>query len=156
MRGRLTFVVAMACLAGLAGGTLIANAGADITAPETITTIGTTVRDRFVDLGKRGFTPGDMIVFVDRVTNEADDARLGTGRIQCTVHIGGWGICVGTFAFTDRGEIVGEGMVPLSEESPSFDIPVTGGTGDFANVRGEVHVESVSENEERLTFDLIP
>jgi hypothetical protein len=156
MRKTFVSVVALACLVGLAGGTLIANAGADITAPETFTVIGTTIRDRFADVGKHGFSSGDTFSSVERMTNEADDTRVGTGRIRCTVHIGPWAICVGTFAIDDRGEIIAEGMVPLSEDVTTFDVPVTGGTGDFANVRGEVHVEPLSETEERDTFELIP
>jgi hypothetical protein len=82
---------------------------------------------------------------------------VGWARIQCTVHVGPWAICVGTFEITGRGEIVGQGMVPFGRQDvASFDVPVTGGTGDFANVRGEVHIEDISETEERETFELIP
>jgi hypothetical protein len=40
-------VVVAAGLLGLLGGTTIANAGTDITAPETITTVGTVLKDKF-------------------------------------------------------------------------------------------------------------
>jgi hypothetical protein len=141
----------------LAGGALVANAGANITAPETITLLGTTTKDRYVDVGKKGFGPGDQFVFVESRTDESDGSVVGKARIQCTAHIGPWAICVGTFDITGRGEIVGQGMVPFGDEDvESFDVPVTGGTGDFANIRGEAHIEPISEGEERITFDLIP
>ena len=157
MRKRFVSVVGGMCLLGLVSGTVIANAGgANITAPETITVLGTTTKDRYVDVGKPGSSPGDVIVFVERLTDEADDSVLGKGRIQCTVHVGPWAICIGTFDFTGRGEIVGEGIGALGDDAVSFDVPVTGGTGDFTNVRGEVHIEPVSDGVERETFELSP
>jgi hypothetical protein len=57
----------------------------------------------------------------------------------------------------DRGEIVAEGTYPPYADlhTPPFDFAVTGGTGDFSNVRGTVHVE-VLDAAERFTFSLIP
>jgi hypothetical protein len=52
-------VAVAAGLLGLIGGTVAANAGTDITSPEIITTVGTTVKDKSVDIGKRGPTVGD-------------------------------------------------------------------------------------------------
>ena len=156
MRKKLVSVVGGVCLLGLVGGTVVANAGADITSPETITVLGTTIKDRFVDVGTHGFSAGDVIVFVERLTDEADDSVVGKSRIQCTVHVGPWAICIGTFNITGRGEIVGEGLVPFGPDVTTFDVPVTGGTGEFANVHGVTHIESISETEERHTFELIP
>ncbi len=156
MRKKLLAVVGVACALGLVGGTLVANAGADITAPETITVLGTVTKDRFVDVGKKGPTPGDTFMFVEQLTDESDDSVVGKSNIACTMHIGSWAICTGTFNITGRGEIVGQGLVPFGQGGSSFDVPVTGGTGEFANVRGEVHIEPISETEERHTLELIP
>jgi hypothetical protein len=154
MRTRFVSVVGLVCLLGLIGGTVVANAGADITSPETFTLVGTTIKDRFVDVGKHGFSPGDVNMFVERLTDETD-AVVGKARIQCTSHVGPWAICIGTFNITGRGEIVGEGIVPFGPDATSFDVPVTGGTGDFSNVRGEVNVVPTATGEVD-TFDLIP
>ena len=155
MRKRVVAVVGIACALGLAGGALVANAGTDITAPETFTVLGTTIKDRFVDVGKKGFGPGDVSVFVDNLTDDSG-ALVGKSRIQCTIHIGPWAICTGTFNVNGRGEIVGQGLVPFSEDATTFDVPITGGTGEFDNVRGEVHIELVADGQEENTFDLIP
>jgi hypothetical protein len=40
-------------------------------------------------------------------------------------------------------------------ERVDFDVPITGGTGDFANVRGVVHVHLI-ENGEIYTLELLP
>ena len=156
MRKKLLAVVGVTCALGLASGDLVANAGTNITAPETITVLGTTTKDRFVDVGKPGPTPGDTFMFVEKLTDESDDSVVGKARIECTMHINSWAICTGTFDFTGRGEIVGQGMVPFDNDAPSFDVPVTGGTAEFANVRGDVHIEQISDDVERDTFHLIP
>ncbi len=96
-------------------------------------------------------------MFVEQLTDESDDSVVGKSNIACTMHIGSWAICTGTFNITGRGEIVGQGLVPFGQGGSSFDVPVTGGTGEFANVRGEVHIEPIlSETEERHTLELIP
>jgi hypothetical protein len=61
----------------------------------------------------------------------------------------------GAFDITGRGEIVGTGMVNFGTESPDFDVPITGGTGGFANVRGVAHVH-LTENGETDTLELLP
>jgi hypothetical protein len=64
---------------------------------------------------------------------------------------------LGTFDITGRGEIVGTGAFVnfFGSESVDFDVPITGGTGDFANVRGVVHVH-LTENREIDTLELLP
>ena len=155
MRSRIVAgAVAAAGLLGLIGGTVAANAGTDITSPETITTVGTTVKDKFVDVGKRGPSVGDTFATTVDIKSQAG-VDLGTERTQCTLGTGRWAICTGAFDITGRGEIVGTGMVNLGTESPDFDVPITGGTGDFANVRGVAHVH-LTENGETDTLELLP
>ena len=147
-------MVAAAGLLGLIGGTVAANAGTDITAPETITTIGTVVKDKGVDVGKRGPSVGDTFATTLDIKNQAG-VDLGTERTQCTLGTGRWAICTGAFDISGRGEIVGTGMVNFGSESRDFDVPITGGTGDFANVRGVAHVH-LTENGETDTLELLP
>ena len=53
MRRRIIAVTAAAGLLGLIGGSVAASAGTSITAPEFITTVGTTVQGKFLDVGKK-------------------------------------------------------------------------------------------------------
>jgi len=146
--------VAAAGLLGLIGGSVAANAGTDITSPETITTVGTVVKDRFVDVGRKGPSVGDTFATTLDIKSQAG-VDLGTERTQCAVGTGKWAICTGTFDITGRGEIVGTGAVNIASETPDFDVPITGGTGDFANVRGVAHVH-LTENGETDTLELLP
>jgi hypothetical protein len=156
MRNRLIMPVAAAVgLLGLLGGTVIANAGTDITSPETITTVGTVVKDTFVDVGKQGPSVGDTYAWTLDIKSQSG-VDLGTERTQCTQGVGRWALCTGTFDITGRGEIVAEGaFVNFGSERVDFDVPITGGTGDFANVRGVVHVH-LTENREIDTLELLP
>jgi hypothetical protein len=140
------------------GGLTMAFAGNNITQPETLVLTETTLKSRFVDLGKPGPGPGDSFLFVDSLTDPADGSRVGTVRGQCTVQIGHWQTCqVGGF-LDDRGEIFVSGVAPSTEQPTPLDFAITGGTGEFENVRGSVHLEPDlnTEAEATLTLTLIP
>jgi hypothetical protein len=154
MRKRIVAVAAAVGLLGLIGGSVAASAGTSITAPETITTVGTVLKDKAVDVGKRGPSVGDTFATTLDIKSQAG-ADLGTERTQCTLGTGQWALCTGAFDITGRGEIVGTGMVNLGSQSPDFDVPVTGGTGDFSNVRGVAQVH-LTENGEIVTLELLP
>ncbi|MCI0634097.1 MAG: hypothetical protein L0206_09315 [Actinobacteria bacterium] len=156
MRNRIVAgAVAAAGLLGLIGGTVVANAGTAITSPETITTVATVVRDKFVDVGKQGLSVGDTLAWTLDIKSE-DGVDLGTERTQCMIGTHRWAICIGTVDITGRGEIVSTGMVDFGPgRSLDFDVPITGGTGDFANVHGVVHVQ-LKENREIHTLELLP
>jgi len=155
MKKAIVGMVAAAGLLGLIGGTVVASAGTSIPSPETITTVGTVVKDKTVDVGKQGPSVGDTTAWRLDIKSQAG-VDLGTERTQCTLGVGRWAICTGTFDITGRGEIVGTGMVDFGPgRSLDFDVPITGGTGDFANVRGVVHVH-LTENREIDTLELLP
>ena len=154
MRTKVMAAVAAVGLLGLIGGAVAASAGTDITAPETITTVGTVLKDKFVDVGKQGPSVGDTFATTLDIKSQAG-VDLGTERTQCTIGTGRWAICTGAFDITGRGEIVGTGAVNLGAESPDFDVPITGGTGEFANVRGVAHIH-LTENGETDTLELLP
>jgi hypothetical protein len=110
------------------GGTIAANAATNITSPETITTVGTVVKDKDVDVGKQGPSVGDTYAWTLDIKSQAG-VDLGTERTQCTLGTGRWATCTGAFDITGRGEIVGTGMVNFGSESLDFDVPITGGRG---------------------------
>jgi hypothetical protein len=155
MRTRIVSVVAAAGLLGLIGGSVVASAGTSIPSPETITTVGTEVKSKSVDVGKQGPSVGDTTAWTLDIKSQAG-VDLGTERVECTLGVGQWAICIGTFDITGRGEIVGTGMVSFAPgRSLDFDVPITGGTGDFANVRGVNHVH-LTGNREIDTLELLP
>jgi hypothetical protein len=154
MRTRIVSVVAAAGLVGLIGGTVVASAGTSIPSPETITTVSTTIKEKGVDVGKQGPSVGDTYAWTQDIKSPAG-VDLGTERTQCTNGTGQWAICIGTLDITGRGEIVSTGWVDFGPgRSLVFDVPITGGTGDFANVRGVTHVD-LTENHDIYTLELL-
>jgi hypothetical protein len=146
-----------AVLLTVVGGLAVAQAAGDITAPETIVLMNHNVKQVDVNVGSKGYGPGDSSMSVHTVFDETDQTQLGTAHIQCTVQPGkGWSFCTGAFFIDGRGEIVGEGAVQFTQSTTSIDVPITGGTGDFANVRGYVHVDFIDETTEKDTFYLLP
>jgi len=154
MRTKVMAAVAAVGLLGLIGGAVAASAGTDITAPETITTVGTVLKDKFVDVGKQGPSVGDTFATTLDIKSQAG-VDLGTERTQCTLGTGRVAICTGAFDITGRGEIVGTGAVNLGSDLSDFDVPITGGTDEFANVRGVAHIH-ITETGETDTLELLP
>jgi hypothetical protein len=156
MLKRLSIIGIVGALGVTSAGVTMALSAASITTPETIVLHDETVKERFVDVGKHGVSPGDTFMFVDTLTDETDGSRVGTARGQCTFQVHEWGLCQVGAIIGDRGQVFLEGVVRLTVESTPIDLSITGGTGEFDNVRGSAHVEPISEQEARVTLDLLP
>ena len=76
-------------LLGLIGGTVAANAGTDITSPETITTVGTTVKDKFVDVGKQGPSVGDTFATTVDIKSRPESTSAPRGLSARSAQAGG-------------------------------------------------------------------
>jgi hypothetical protein len=111
-----------------------------------------------VDVGSPGDTPGDFFVFASRLFNQ-DQVRVGRDTGKCTANsTAGTTIksltCEVAFKFNGqggirRGRIEAEGFVRITGNTPSNNVPITGGTGHYKDVRGQVHPRQT------ITFDLI-
>ena len=147
---------AVVLMGSAAGGINVALASTDITAPETIISFEHTVKDGYVDVGERGISVGDEFLYLQILFDQTDTSRIGTEDAICTEHLRRWVWCSATFAIDGRGTIVVEGAIQFTESTTSLDLPITGGTGDFADVRGTIHDEFLTETKSRVTMTLIP
>ncbi len=148
--------VTAAIMAATGGIAYAASSTPDITTAQTIRLVAHQTSFRFVRVPGQTSqqpVPGDQIVFTERV-NRAGTAA-GTDQINCTV-VGRALICDAVFALSD-GTISVTGKVPVNGPGQGgATLAVTGGTGRFQNVRGEVHVRSTGPNTEAETFHLLP
>jgi len=128
----------------------------------TLVVTATRTNGREVDVeGDGEFGPGDYVVFRERILNE-DGVRVGRDNGQCTVNFPTnetrFSInCAVAFTFTGaggirRGEIMVEGNVLFTQTTSTLTVPITGGSGHYQNVRGEVHVRG----EDEIVFHLLP
>jgi hypothetical protein len=116
----------------------------------TFKVTGTTTEENFLDLGEEGPSLGDEFIFSSDLEGEEQSGHLA---VVCTfVSLDREEVqCVAT-ASLEGGQITVQGLI--AGEPERFVLPVTGGSGRFEGVDGEVHVRQVSDTEEKITFHL--
>lgn len=118
---------------------------------ETLVVIQSPPRQQYVDLGTPGPSPGDLLVFASTLANQAG-TPIGDLHIACTQNFDQVAVCMGIFNLFRRGKL-------SVDASPVFPNPtvgmVTGGTGEFQNVRGEAHINPQPDGTTKITFYLI-
>jgi len=106
------------------------------------------------DVGEQGdFGPGDTSLFHDPLFNERETEQVGDLHVKCTVSFGPalcWGV-----AELRRGKISFAGTTTGSSSS-GFLLALTGGTGAYKTVGGQVLVAPLREGAFKLTFEIIP
>jgi hypothetical protein len=89
----------------------------------------------------------------------AGDAVVGHLNAECLVQFAKRDTCSVIYEISPRGTIVAVGEVPVSQlvVGGTWTFAITGGTGEFENVRGSVAVEIVDDtgNSEH-TLHLLP
>lgn len=64
-------------------------------------------------------------------------------------------LCAGVFFFP-AGQIYSTGMIRFAENGQFPDVPVIGGTGRYANVRGFIKIREIGRGKANLEFHLTP
>lgn len=152
MRRTLAIGVVLALAVIALGSSLASGSGSD----RTIRLVAQTAQVTEVDLGDEGFSQGDQIVFRDHLFRGG--RRAGTGAGTCTAVQAEEGAvafhCAGTLSLAD-GQVTLQGLMSFveGEEIPRI-TAVTGGTGRYRGVGGEMLIETVAEGEDRYTLRL--
>lgn len=152
MRKLLPFVATALVAAVFVGSTsLVGTAGPG---EETFTVVSTLLRFKEIDVGRSGPSPGDFFIEKDTLWNEGETQRVGADWIKCTFDFANTSICTVAVKINGRGQLTGTGAVKATGPTPSFAFPVTGGTGDFRHVTGEVQVTFEADDRATLEFHL--
>lgn len=126
---------------------------------QTLVFTGRTVNFAFINTDGRGLTPGDYIVFRDRLFNRAGE-HVGVLRVQCFVNFPHGRnqafLCDTAANIFHRGQILSRGGFLATPTSTGLTLGVTGGTGHWQNARGEAHARFVDEVTTRYTVHIIP
>jgi hypothetical protein len=124
--------------------------------PKDFELTGQTLANEQVDIGEPGPSLGDMNVITEDVYRNGK--RVGTSDITCTVvRIQMPKFAVECFNVTSlpEGQISAHGVVTSDQiEKVPFDQPITGGTGAYKGVSGQLNVDEVGDKPAVLTFDL--
>lgn len=155
MRRKLAAVAGVLVLGALFGGMMFSGASAG--EEQELQLYAKTTESTFLDLGEEGPSLGDQFLFHDVL-------RTGGERVG---HAGG--VCTTTSTATgpqgesncqvtlwlSGGQIATQGLVaPPTEPPVAFAVAITGGTGQYEEATGEVHVKEISEGRARLTLHL--
>jgi allene oxide cyclase len=125
-------------------GICLASADASADTSETLTFIEKSVHAdgsvsyKHIDLGPSGPSVGDMIVFYNDVNDSSDKTLVGHDSGSCVktaLSPNDVYECAWTLSLAD-GQITAQG--PFFDTSDSTFLAVTGGTGSYAGVRGEI------------------
>ena len=106
----------------------------------------------FVDVDKSGEAPtvGDVFVFQSDLFDAATNAKVGTVEGHCTV-------ITETLSDCDASGILAGGQIRVAGASTDADVnvlAVTGGTGIYRNVSGQITIENIDDNTSKDTLEL--
>jgi allene oxide cyclase len=123
-------------------------------AAEQIVVVERPVGETTVDLGAKGDSVGDLLVFANKVYDAANKTQLGADNGYCVRTIVGksWE-CFWTLTMK-AGQITVEG--PFMDSGDSL-LAVTGGTGKYAGARGsmKLHPRDPTPTAYDFTYDLL-
>ncbi len=108
-------------------------------------------RARYIDAGREGDSPGDLILFESRLRSGGE--KVGRDSVRCLFGIRSFS-CDGSFLIAGRGKIVVSGALFAAREDSR--LAITGGTGAFKDARGQMTVEEGGGSSTRLVFELLP
>ncbi len=121
---------------------------------EQIKVVERPVGETSVDLGHKGDSVGDMLVFANQVFDAANKTQVGTDQGFCIRTVVGksWE-CLWTLTLK-AGQITVEG--PFMDAGDSL-FAVTGGTGKYAGAKGSMtlHSRDAQSTSYDFTYDLL-
>ena len=126
----------------------------EITTAQTIHLIDRETEDgAFVDVGPRGESVGDQFLFRNNEFDPRSGRRVGEVFATGTIHLRAV-VFEASLVLFGRGKITLAGSI---YNNPTFTLAVTGGTGEFQNVRGQAVIRDPAGDEPtRVTLHLIP
>ena len=138
----LVAAVAAAGITAVVGGATVALAQPHSATGSTIKLAAHQTSEKSVDVGHKGYGPGDEDVSAARLTSGGTTAGTFDGVCTATLvaKTAGHQLCTQTFRL-NKGEVTSTGSVTAGKAGPApFNWAITGGTGSYAKARGYVHV----------------
>ena len=132
---------------------------------QTIRLVGRLTNLKAVNVDGGGFGPGDYVLFRENLSSRSG-RRVGHDNVRCMRHFPFTtrrqaSFCDGTFTFTagrfhGKGQITIAGRITFAPSVNVLTVAVTGGTGHYQNVRGELHIRDAESGANLYTLHLIP
>jgi hypothetical protein len=157
MRSRAWFTSCLIVLMTMVGGVAIASSR--IAAEESMTVYTETARYRFVDNGKKGSSVGDHDLYFDAIfSDEGKTDRIGTDRVVVEYMQSTYAMVQLELTIQGRGKLYAAGTLNFSDRflDEGDDLAIVGGTGEFENVGGSVHLSVFDDETFKNEIHLLP
>jgi hypothetical protein len=157
MRRWIALVGVVLMVFGVLGSRLVAASSRDarILEPKDIRLLATTTEQNFVDSGEPAPSLGDMFVFHNELSRRGED--VGHGGVACTLTSAAEEFACQVNLSLQGGQIAVQGLLSESGPEPHVHVlPITGGSGVYRNVHGQMRIAELSEEQARLTLRLLP
>jgi len=130
--------------------------GTRIAQEETIVLTDVITASRIVDAGNPGtFSVGDLVAIRARLDDGAG-TKVGNDRTNCVSNKGSTFVCTAEYTIEGRGDITAQWVQDFSSIARVTGA-ITGGTGEYENVRGSIEIAFASGSPEQdLTLHLLP
>ena len=141
-------------IAGVAIGSVALASASSTAVPRTMTlvSVDTGTGDQYVDVGTKGESIGDMVIFTELLRDPRSANKVvGHNEILCITVSRNAGRCHGTL-FLPGGRIEAAGTVRFTTRT--FRVPIVGGTGSYAAAAGELVITSLSDTRDRYVIRL--
>jgi hypothetical protein len=153
MRRRLAAVGVLLAIVGAAVANLaLTPAASQVTSNRFTVTFPKSRPDKVIDVGKRGFSPGDMFIFRGNLTKSGKTV----GRIWAKATIlrlkRGLALAEATFRIRGQGQLTAQGRIYFNRKDQGK-LAITGGTGNYKQASGSV--KSTAFKKVRLHFRLV-
>jgi allene oxide cyclase len=137
------------CMAGLL--TMAADVGVT-SAAETLTVVEKVASEKTVDIGPKGDSMGDVLVFANPIFDAAGSLKIGSDEGHCLRTVVGktWD-CTWTLILKD-GQIMATG--PILDNADSS-MAIIGGTGKYAGAMGTLLVHPKNETSYEFKYQLM-
>ncbi|MGB3811014.1 MAG: allene oxide cyclase family protein [Parvibaculum sp.] len=131
----------------------IAASDASAATPKQLVVVERATTDSTLDLGAKGDSAGDVLTFANEIFDKANKEKIGADNGYCVRVVAGkaWE-CIWTLTLA-KGQITVEG--PFLDSGDST-LAITGGTGEYAHVRGDMllHARNSQGSEYDFTYNL--
>lgn len=159
MPTKLSLVAVLALVMASTGASLATADGSDDNgSTQVIRLVSKPVQETELDLGDKGFGPGDQFVFADDLFR--DGKKVGQDGGSCTVvrldAAAPTVNCAATLSLP-KGQVTVQGLVTFAgepEDPEPFVVAITGGTGAYRTAGGELEVDEEPDHD-NLTLRLI-
>ena len=148
-------LTAVAASALTAAAVAVGSGSGGLTAPTTVHVVEHPATDQVIDIGATGDSPGDQLPFNNPIFNWNNTRKVGVDQGNCvraSTTNGRWE-CMWT-TFLHKGQITVEG--PFRDALPTTALAVTGGTGAYRNVRGQMILHARKDGNFDFIFKLQP